>query len=133
MYNSFTAYFSAGYDHVGLSSVSWSLGATVDSTPPVLGRVLLTTPIGYSASNLSVLRPQWDLVYDQESGVKALYWGLGSARGRADLITWSRVDAGETSAEIPASLELSDGQPVVLSVMVNTNRADNTYTQTILV
>lgn len=122
MYNWFTTNFSTGYDHVGLFSVSTSLGVTVDSTPPVLGRLWLTTPTGYASSNLSELRPQWDLVYDQESGLEALYWGLGSAQGRTDLIVWSSVDVGDTSAAIPASLELPDGQPVVLSLKVTKHK-----------
>ena len=111
--------FFTGYDHVGLSSVATSLGVTVDSTLPVLGRLWLTTPTGYASSNLSELRPQWDLVYDQESGLEALYWGLGSAQGRTDLISWSRINIGDTSVSIPNSLALTDGQPVVLSLKVN--------------
>ena len=113
-------FFSPGYDHVGLSSMSSSHGVALDSTPPVLGRLWLTTPTGYASSNLSELRPQWDLVYDQESGLEALYWGLGSAQGRTDLIPWSRVGTADTYAVIPTSLKLLDGQPVVLSLMVNT-------------
>ena len=106
-----------GTDHAGQSSVVGSQGLTVDVSPPVLARPNLG--VAYAATAVSQLLPQWELVNDPESGVLTVFWALGSNVGLADLVNWTQVAATETSAVLPSALNVSDGQTIVLTLMVS--------------
>ena len=104
-------------DHVGQTSTVNSLGLTVDVSPPVIMGPHLG--VAYSATAISQLQPQWELIHDPESGVFNVFWALGSNTGLGDLVNWTQVVVTETSAALPSTMNISDGQTIVLTLMVN--------------
>ena len=90
----------------------------MDSSPPSISRLWLNTPTSYAATMLSQLQPHWDLVLDEESGVTDLYWALGSASGQSNLLRWMKLNVTATTAILSMPLDIPDGQPLVLSLMV---------------
>lgn len=91
---------------------------TSDTSAPTIRRVWLVTPTSIAVTSVTELHAHWDLVIDEESEVKSLYWSLGSAPGRGDLVQWQPLNITDTSIELDSSLDIRDGQPIVFNLMV---------------
>ena len=110
-------------DHAGQSSIVSSQGLTVDVSPPVITGPNLG--VAYAATAISQLLPQWELINDPESGVLTVFWALGSDIGLGNLVNWTQVAVSETSADLPLALNVSDGQTIVLTLMVSKQKNSN--------
>lgn len=109
--------FFVATDHAGQTSTAYSQHLSVDVSPPVIGRPYLG--VAYAATAKAQLLPQWELINDPESGVLSVFWALGSETGLSDLTDWTEIAVSETSAAVPAWLNISDGQSIALTIMVS--------------
>ena len=96
-----------------------SLGMTVDETPPTFGDIWAGSPRAIAATSPSHVTPTWNLVTDEEGGVSQLYWSLGSEEGLGDIQKWTKVRVRDLSGEVSSDLDLPDGQPVIVNLMVS--------------
>ena len=108
------------YDYVGLFTVAISSGITIDTTPPQIGTVTFGYgDLGHSA-HLSRITVQANFkgFRDRESGVRDVYWAIGSAQGQADIKGFSeaqQLDAGYTE---DALTDIQDGQTIYVTARV---------------
>jgi hypothetical protein len=109
-------------DHTGKSTLITSLGIIIDTTPPETDRVWLGTPSTISITSLADVIPHWDMVVDEESGmISSLYWSIGSTNGSSDIHQWTPVTNSFTLSASIGNLTISDGQPLVLSILAINN------------
>ncbi|XP_068740821.1 uncharacterized protein [Montipora capricornis] len=79
---------------VGLTTIHWTNGVLIDSTPPVVNNLKLM----FDPKNDS-LRAEWT-VSDDESGVNSVAWGLGTLPDKNDIKNFTSVPLFETSLRI---------------------------------
>ena len=99
---------------VGLTTVSWTNGVVIDSTPPVVSNIKLAFyPQGDS------LKAKW-LVNDKESGVKYVSWGLGTNPETNDIKTFTEVSPSITNISI-SSASFQQGISCFLNIFAINN------------
>ena len=76
---------------VGLTTIHWTNGVLIDSTPPVVNNLKLM----FDPKNDS-LKAEWT-VSDNESGVSSVVWGLGTLPDKNDIKSFTSVPLLKTS------------------------------------
>lgn len=54
-----------------------SMAVTVDTTPPIIGRVWIGAQVDHSLTSQYNISVSWDPVLDPESGLASIEWALG--------------------------------------------------------
>ena len=96
---------------VGLKTIKWTDGVTIDNTPPEVSNLKLA------------FDPEWDFlkvewsVSDRESGLKSVSWGLGTTPGANDIKNFSDVSPSVTNASI-SSVSFQQGSTCILNIFV---------------
>ncbi|KAL9987460.1 hypothetical protein ACROYT_G001773 [Oculina patagonica] len=99
---------------VGLTTVSWTNGVIIDSTPPVVSNLrLVFNPQGDS------LIAEW-LVSDKESGLKSVSWGLGTTPEANDIKSFAEVSPSITNISI-SSVSFQQGRSCFLNILAVNN------------
>ena len=86
---------------VGLKIVNWTNGVIIDSSPPVVNNLKLI----FNPKNDSV-GAEWT-IFDQESGLKSVAWGLGTNPENNDIKNFTEVPLTKTSivvSDVPLTL-----------------------------
>ena len=83
---------------VGLTSVNWTDGVIIDSTPPVVNNFKLT----FDPKN-DALKAEWT-VNDVQSGLESVAWGLGTNPENNDIKNFTSLAISKTSIWISAAL-----------------------------
>ena len=108
------------YDYVGLSTVAISSGVTVDTSPPTKGIVTIGySDIGHSAylSRITV-QAHFKGFKDRESGVRDVYWAVGSSEGQADIKGFSEAQQLDSAYTEEALTDIQDGQTIYVTARV---------------
>ena len=79
---------------VGLKTINWTNGVTIDSTPPIVTHLKLTFH-----PKRDLLEAEW-LVTDKESGLKSVSWGLGRTPETNDIKNLSDVLASISNISV---------------------------------
>ena len=117
----FTYYATVvAYDYVGLSMTAISEGVTIDSTPPTIGIVT----IGYSdvghadyQSEITV-QAYFKGFNDYESGIKEVYWAVGTVKGQADIKGFELAQELDEAYTESALTDIKDGQTIYVTARV---------------
>ena len=107
-------------DYVGLFTVAVSSGVTIDTTPPQIGTVTFGyMDIGHagSLSRISV-QANFKGFKDRESGVRDVYWAIGSSEGQADIKAFSEAQQLGSAYTEEALTDIRDGQTVYVTARV---------------
>ncbi len=106
-------------DFTGKSSSIVSRGVSIDTTDPIVEGVVLTGLTQFQTS----LQLAWNGILDEESGISAVEWGLGTRAGSSDIAGWTPVSLDlNTGIEIDTrKLNLYDGQTIFASLKVSSN------------
>ena len=99
---------------VGLTTVNWTNGVLIDSTPPVVNNLKL---IFYPKNDS--LKGEWT-VRDDESGIKSVSWGLGTLPDKNDIKNFTSVPLLETSLQI-TSVSLKLGRTYFFRLLATNN------------
>ena len=75
---------------VGLKTVNWTNGLLIDSTPPVVNNLKLTFE-----PKTDSLKAEWT-VFDDESGIQSVSWGLGTQPDNNDIKNFTLVSVLKT-------------------------------------
>ncbi|XP_022107048.1 uncharacterized protein LOC110988105 [Acanthaster planci] len=104
-------------DFVGLSSQAMSDSIVIDTSPPVVNEDHTLDIGGSFIRSTTSISASWKNVFsDRESGVAYYEWAVGSHRGRADIMPFTRVD-NETGVSDPSRrLPFQDGHSYFISV-----------------
>ena len=95
---------------VGMRSVFWTNGVLVDSTPPLIRNLKLS----FNPKTDS-LHASWEAV-DQESGLKAISWGVGTTPDSTDASNFTEVPTSATEVSI-RNIPLPLGRTYFLSLL----------------
>ena len=79
---------------VGMKTVYWTNGVTIDSTPPSVFGVNLTL-----CPQDELMKADWS-VADEESGLKSLSWGLGTTPEANDIKSYTVLSPGSTNVSV---------------------------------
>lgn len=94
---------------VGLKSIKWTDGVTIDNTPPEVSNLKLAFD-----PERDLLKVEWS-VSDRESGVKSVSWGLGTTPGTNDIKNFSDVSPSVTNISI-SSVSFQQGSTCFLNI-----------------
>lgn len=118
----------------GLKEAFYSNGITVDTSPPVIGRVYHGVHkkedgvLQLMRENDSMLLAfYWDKPYDLESGVSSVEWCAGTDNKSCNIVSLTSVDPEDTSVKHYMSESLASGT-VVFVMLALTNGAGITST-----
>ena len=99
---------------VGLATVNWTNGVVIDSTPPkVINLALQLIP------KADYIKAAW-LVIDNESGVKSLFWGLGTTAETNDIKNFTEVSPLITNISV-SSVSFQQGSTCFLNIFAVNN------------
>ncbi|KAL9987468.1 hypothetical protein ACROYT_G001781 [Oculina patagonica] len=118
----------------GLKEVIHSNGITVDTSPPVIGRVHHDVdrneehmPQDDGFHGMVSLAFYWDKPYDKESGISSVEWCASTNNSSCNIVPLTAVDPGDTFVKHFMSESLASGT-VVFVMLVVTNGAGITST-----
>ena len=113
---------------VGMKTVYWTNGVTIDSTPPLVTNLRITF---YPQEDY--LKADW-LVSDKESGLKSILWGLGTTPETNDIRNYTAVPPFSTNISI-SSLSFQEGLTCFLNLMAfnNGGLSSKTSSQAVIV
>jgi len=94
---------------VGLKTTKWTDGVTIDNTPPQATNLKLAFD-----PEKDSLKMEWS-VNDRESGLKSVYWGLGTSPGTNDIRNFSDVSPSVTNISI-SSVSFQQGSTCFLNI-----------------
>ena len=69
--------FVAAYNFVGSVVQATSMAVTVDTSPPIIGRVWIGKQLDYSVTSRYNITINWDPVIDADSGLARVEWAIG--------------------------------------------------------
>ena len=113
---------------VGMKTVYWTNGVTIDSTPPLVTNLKITF---YPQEDY--LKADW-LVSDKESGVKSILWGLGTTPETNDIKNYTVVSPFSTNVST-SSVSFQQGLTCFLNLMAvnNGDLSTKTSSQAVIV
>ena len=82
---------------VGLNATYWTNGVVIDSTPPFVRNLKLQF---YPEKD--VLSAEW-LVFDDESGLRSLFWGLGTTPEMNDIRNFTEITPSKQKISVSSS------------------------------
>ena len=96
---------------VGLNAIYWTNGVIIDSTPPFVTHLKLQF---YPETD--VLTAEW-FVSDKESGLKSVFWGLGTVPEKNDIKNFTEVAPSITNVSV-SSFSFRHGITCFLNIFV---------------
>ncbi|KAL9987450.1 hypothetical protein ACROYT_G001763 [Oculina patagonica] len=99
---------------VGLKTINWTNGVTIDSTPPVVTNLKLSF---YPPNDF--LRAKW-LVSDKESGLRSVAWGLGTTPEINDIKNFTEVSSRLNNISV-SSMSFQQGIACFLNILAVNN------------
>ncbi|XP_053401094.1 uncharacterized protein LOC123523194 isoform X2 [Mercenaria mercenaria] len=110
-----------GYDFTGQSSVSFSNGVTVDTTPPVISDSRITV-LRRHITSTEYVDVCWTGVFsDMESGILHYSWSIGTQRGYDNIMAYIDTEDECSSTPEDSPLSLTEGHAYIINVKAYNN------------